>query len=102
MNYPGAPDTVKRFTRNLCGPHTFLFLLVINMKWKSGLGLTLALCVASLVIGIAFAPMQRKHKGLLSDTPDYSLLSVQEINGQTLKAAAAIKISPRVALRVPN
>ena len=60
------------------------------MTWKSALGLTLALFVASLVIAIAFAPVQQKRKGLLSGTPDYSLLNVQEINHQTLKAAAAI------------
>lgn len=62
------------------------------MTSKSALGLTLAPFVASLVIAIAFAPVQQKHKGLLSDAPDYSLLTVQEINRQTLKAAAAIKI----------
>jgi hypothetical protein len=62
------------------------------MKWKSALGLTLALFVASLVITIAFAPIQQKHKALLSGAPDYSLLTAQEINRRTLKAAAAIKI----------
>jgi hypothetical protein len=65
------------------------------MTWKSALGLTLALFVASLVIAIAFAPVQQKRQGLLSGTPDYSLLNVQEINHQTLKAAAAIDRSRR-------
>jgi len=81
----------------LCTP--FCFLLVINMTWKSALGLTLALFVASLVITIAFAPIEQKHKGLLSGTPDYSLLTAQEINHQTLKAAAAIKTKELKASR---
>ena len=62
------------------------------MRWKSALGLALAPFVASLVIAIAFAPVQQMHNGLLPDTSDYSLLTVKEINRQTLKAAAAIKI----------
>jgi len=65
------------------------------MTWKSTVGLTLAFFVASLVIAIAFAPVQQKRKGLLSGTPDYSLLNAQEINRQTLKAAAAIDRSHR-------
>jgi hypothetical protein len=61
------------------------------MTWTSALGLTLSPFVASLVMAIAFAPVQQKHNGLLSGTPDYSLQNAQEINHQTFEAAAAIK-----------
>jgi late competence protein required for DNA uptake (superfamily II DNA/RNA helicase) len=47
------------------------------MTWKSALGLALAPFVSSLVIAIAFAPVQQERQGLLSATPDYSLLNAQ-------------------------
>jgi hypothetical protein len=51
------------------------------------------------VIAIAFAPVQQKRQGLRSGPPDYFLLNAQEINHQTLKAAAAIKLKELKASR---
>ena len=57
-------------------------------EWKSAVGLATALFVASLALAPALARDQKKFAA--------------EINTKTLKAAAAIKSSTRLPLRVQN
>ena len=59
-------------------------------EWKSAVGLASALFVASLALALAPAPAV-DHKKFAA-----------EINTKTLKAAAAIQMSPRLPLRVQN
>ena len=63
----------------------------MSMPWKSAVGLTLALVVASLALVLALASVQQKRSDFRS--ADYSLLNADEINHRTLEAAAAIKVS---------
>jgi hypothetical protein len=63
------------------------------MPWKSAVGLTLALVLASLALVLALASVQQKRNDFRS--ADYSLLNADEINHRTLEAAAAIKVSRR-------
>jgi hypothetical protein len=56
--------------------------------WKCAATVALVPCVASLALALALTRDQRKV--------------ASEINAKTLKAAAAIKISPRLPLRVRN
>ena len=65
----------------------------MSMPWKSAVGLTLALVVASLALVLALASVQQKRSDVLLATFDYSLLNADEINHRTLKAAAAIESS---------
>jgi hypothetical protein len=57
-------------------------------EWKSAVSLALAVFVASLALAPALARDQKKFAA--------------EINNKTLKAAAAIKSTTRLPLRVPN
>jgi hypothetical protein len=57
-------------------------------EWKSAVGLASVLFVASLALAPALARDQKKFAA--------------EINTKTLKAAAAVKISPRLPLRVQD
>ena len=57
-------------------------------EWKSAVCLATALFVASLALAPALARDQKKFAA--------------EINTKTLKAAAAVKIPPRLPLRVTN
>ena len=62
------------------------------MPWKSAVGFTLALVVASLALVLALASVQQKRRDVLVAPLDYSSLNADEINRQTLKAAAAAAI----------
>ena len=59
------------------------------------MGFTLALVVASLALVRALASVQQKRRDVLVAPLDYSSLNADEINRQTLKAAAAIDRSRR-------
>ena len=59
------------------------------------MGFTLALVVASLALVLALASVQQKRRDVLVAPLDYSSLNADEINRQTLKAAAAIDRSRR-------
>ena len=67
----------------------------MSMPWKSAVGFTLALVVASLALVLALASVQQKRRDVLVAPLDYSSLNADEINRQTLKAAAAIDRSRR-------
>ena len=59
--------------------------LVIRMRWRSAVELALTLFGVFLTVAPALAPDQK--------------MLAAEINNKTLKAAAAIKISPRLLNR---
>jgi len=63
------------------------------MPWKSAVGLTLALVVASLALVLILASVQQKRNDFQS--ADYSLLNANEINHRTLKAAANLIVFRR-------
>jgi hypothetical protein len=67
----------------------------MSMPWKSAVGFTLALVVASLALVLALASVQQKRRDVLVAPLDYSSLNADEINHRTLKAAAVIKRATR-------
>jgi hypothetical protein len=87
-----APITspISRANRIRSGtfPAGLLQVLSNPAEWKCAATVALVFFVASLALAPALTRDQRKL--------------ASEINAKTLKAAAAIRVSPRPPLRVPN